>query len=128
MAPCLGYGYVQPSAASEIECSPQRSLTIPGPESPTRVAGREGIKSYFSAYLQSFPDLRVTLKELLSKGDRVLAYVGVEGTHQGEFLGLKPTGRQTSTHWMMLFKLADGRITETWVASSPAKLAGATGD
>jgi predicted ester cyclase len=86
----------------------------PGPDSPTRVAGRDGIKAYFRAYLRSFPDLRLTLRELLAEDDKVVAYVRVDGTHQGEFLGLRPTGRRTSTNWMMLFRLADGRITEAW--------------
>jgi predicted ester cyclase len=38
----------------------------------------------------------------------------VTGTHQGEYLGLPPTGRSVTYNEIFIFRFEDGRIAETW--------------
>jgi predicted ester cyclase len=45
-------------------------------------------------YVAAIPDLRVTIDEMVAEGDRVAARWTAEGTHQGELLGVPPTGKR----------------------------------
>jgi predicted ester cyclase len=56
--------------------------------------GLEYLKQLARNLITAFPDVRLTVEELVAEGDRLAARVSVEGTHQGEFLGIKPTGRK----------------------------------
>ncbi len=94
--------------------SPDFQDQTPGLESPTQVPGAAGIKRYFENYLRSFPDLQLTLRDLIAEADKVMAHVDVSGTQEGEFLGIPATHRHGTTQWVMIFRLENGLIVETW--------------
>jgi steroid delta-isomerase-like uncharacterized protein len=60
---------------------------------PGLPAGREGPKQLFTMFRAGFPDMRWTAEDVLPSGDKVVARVRVTGTHQGEFMGMPPTGK-----------------------------------
>jgi steroid delta-isomerase-like uncharacterized protein len=78
------------------------------------VHGVEGFREFVSTYRNAFPDLRLEVKDQIAEGDRVVTRWLSPGTHQGELMGIAPTGRQTMTPGIVIDRLADGKIRETW--------------
>ncbi len=81
---------------------------------PVPATGTQAIKEVFAQLHRAFPDLHVTVEDLIEEGDRVVGRNSVRGTHQGEYMGLSPTGNQVSYNEIIIFRFADGRIAETW--------------
>jgi steroid delta-isomerase-like uncharacterized protein len=78
------------------------------------VVGLAAFKQLAAAYFAAFPDLHETTEDVLAEGDRVARRVRWTGTHQGELMGIPPTGKQVSVSGMRLFRIADGKIAEEW--------------
>jgi predicted ester cyclase len=55
--------------------------------------GPEAMKEHVSAWLRSFPDLRFNVEQMIAEGDRVVSQLLMEGTHQGAWMGIPPTGK-----------------------------------
>ena len=83
--------------------------------SPFEATGTQALKEGVVARLyRAFPDLHITLEDLIEEGDKVVEKDLVTGTHQGEFNGLPPTGRSVSYHEIFIMRFANGRIAEIW--------------
>lgn len=95
----LGAGY--------IEHSP-----IPG-QGP----GIEGFKQMVQMFRGAFPDLRVTLEDLIAEGDRVVGRMTTSGTHKGQFMGLAPTGKRFTVSEIHILRIANGKVLEHWGVS-----------
>jgi predicted ester cyclase len=50
----------------------------------------------------------------MAEGDKVATRKTLQGTHQGEFMGIPPTGQQVSMGLIDIVRLADGRVVEHW--------------
>lgn len=81
---------------------------------PTDATGRQKLKEIFATLHRAYPDLRVELDDLIAEGDRVVACNTVTGTHRGEYMGIPPTGKSVTYNEIFVFRVADGRIAETW--------------
>jgi len=81
---------------------------------PIEATGAEALKEVFARLHRAFPDLHVTVEDLIAEGDKVVARNSVSGTHQGEYMGLPPTGRTVTYNEIFIVRFADGRIAETW--------------
>lgn len=62
-----------------------------------------------------FPDRRIAIEEVVAEGNLVALRLAMQGTHQGEFLGVAPTGRLLSWTGIAIFRVDNGRIAETWI-------------
>src|SRR5262245_65512857 len=76
------------------------------------VIGRDGLKQSMSRHLMGFPDLHVTVDEIVAEENKVGIWYTVEGTHRGEFEGIPPTYKQVKWSGFDLMTLEDGRIAE----------------
>jgi steroid delta-isomerase-like uncharacterized protein len=74
----------------------------------------EQAKQFFGMVLQAFPDLHAEVHDVIAEGDLVAARVTYTGTHQGEFVGIPATGKQTTTNGVDFFRMQDGRQAEHW--------------
>lgn len=83
-------------------------------EIPGFPSTRAGVKAFFAYWVQAFPDLSCTINDVVAEGDRVVDYFTIEGTHQGEFLGIPATGRRVKYNGMHIFSYKDGKITGHW--------------
>jgi steroid delta-isomerase-like uncharacterized protein len=81
---------------------------------PIEGTGPEKLKQVFGRLLQAYPDLHITVEDLIAEGDKVVSRNSVTGTHQGEHLGLPPTGKSVTYNEIFIARFADGRIAETW--------------
>ena len=82
------------------------------PASPWVRPGPDGMKEKVRAYRTAFPDLAFAMEKVLSVDDHVVTHWSCRGTHEGELLGLKPTGRTIEIEGISIFRLEDGRIAE----------------
>lgn len=76
--------------------------------------GREPVKKMAAALLKAFPDLAVTIEDMIAEGDRVVARITMVGTHQGRFQGVEPTGRRIEFRAIDIWRVEDGRLKEHW--------------
>ena len=74
--------------------------------------GVEGVKRFFSMFRDAFPDVEVEIDEIVVEGDRVAVATTFTGTHQGELMGVGPTGRRVSVTGIDIVRVADGKIVE----------------
>ena len=70
----------------------------------------EGVKAVCTA----FPDYHWELQELVVEQDTIAARLIGRGTHTGPFSGIAPTGRKVSTHELVMYRIADGKIVHCW--------------
>jgi steroid delta-isomerase-like uncharacterized protein len=77
--------------------------------------GIEELKDYVSVYRTAFPDIEGTVEEIVAEADKVVVRWKSHGTHQGEFMGVAPTGRHVTFSGMRLFRIAENKIAESWV-------------
>jgi steroid delta-isomerase-like uncharacterized protein len=81
---------------------------------PLRVTGAQALKEVFATLHRAFPDLHITVEDVIAEGDKVVGRNTVTGTHRGEYMGLSPTGKSISYNEIFILRFADGRIAETW--------------
>ena len=66
-------------------------------------------------YLKSaFPDVRMTVRDVIVDGDRAAWRWTFSGTHQGEFAGIPATGRPIEYDGVSIERIRDGKIVERW--------------
>ena len=61
----------------------------------------------------AFPDLEWTIEEQVAEGDKVACSIVWRGTHQGEFLGIPPTGKRVTVPLMAVDYFVAGQFKET---------------
>jgi steroid delta-isomerase-like uncharacterized protein len=81
---------------------------------PLEATGRQLLKQVWAALLQAYPDLHVAVEDLIAEGDKVVCRNVVTGTHQGEYMGIPPTGKPVTYNEIFIFRFEAGRIAETW--------------
>jgi steroid delta-isomerase-like uncharacterized protein len=77
-------------------------------------ADREGIKSLTAMFRVAFPDSYFTVEDMVAEGDKVVTRKTFHGTHEGEFMGIPPSGRRVSMGLIDIVRVSDGRVTEHW--------------
>lgn len=81
---------------------------------PVEATGAQALKEVFARLIRAFPDLHIAVQDVIAEGDKVVCGNTVTGTHQGEYMGLPPTGRSITYNEIFIFRFAGGRIAETW--------------
>ena len=75
----------------------------------------EGFGEFFRLYRAAFPDLRMDPEDVLVSGDKAVARVRATGTHQGEFMGVPPTGKSIDVQLIDIIRFGDdGLAREHW--------------
>ncbi len=81
---------------------------------PLETTGAQALKEVFAGLHHAYPDLHVTIDDLIAEGDKVVSRNTVTGTHKGELMGLPPTGKSVTYNEIFILRFADGRIVESW--------------
>lgn len=84
-------------------------------DAPVPGRGPEGFKQLVGMFRTAFPDLRVVVEGTFADGELVGSRGAITGTHGGEFMGVPATGRPVSIKYIDLWRIQDGRFTDTWV-------------
>jgi steroid delta-isomerase-like uncharacterized protein len=75
--------------------------------------GLPGAKSDLQDIARGFEDARFDIDEMFGADDRVVVRWTVHGTHTGPFAGLQPTQKKIAVSGISLYRVRDGKITET---------------
>lgn len=82
---------------------------------PDQKPGIEGIKDMFKAFQTAFPDMHQDIIDMISSdGKKVSVLVKMTGTHQGDFMGMKPTGNKFDVLAADIMYVNSGKVTEHW--------------
>ncbi len=81
---------------------------------PGVAPGLDGIKAFYAAFWAAFPDVLLTLDDVLAEGNRVAARFSFTATHLGEFMGVKATGRRVTGTGITILEFKQGRCVERW--------------
>jgi steroid delta-isomerase-like uncharacterized protein len=75
---------------------------------------REGVKQVTAMFRQALPDSYFTVEDMIAEGDKVATHKTFHGTHEGEFMGMPPTGRRVSMELIDIVRISEGRVVEHW--------------
>ena len=81
---------------------------------PLEATGAELAKEVWTMLLRGYPDLHITIEDLIEEGDKIVFRNTVTGTHGGEHMGIPPTGKSVTYNEIFIARFANGRIVETW--------------
>ncbi len=76
--------------------------------------GRQAMRDVVQAWLKAFPDLAVTTLSTLTEVDKVMIQWKAQGTHQGAFKGIQPTGKPVHYEGVTIYRIQDQQIIEYW--------------
>ena len=76
--------------------------------------GVEGFKQLVTMYRNAFPDVRVTIDDVITEGDKVVIRWTGRGTHKGNLMSVAPTGKQVTVTGIGIDRFANGKIVEHW--------------
>jgi predicted ester cyclase len=82
----------------------------------------EGVKRGCFSYFQAFPDLHISIDELIAEDGKVFCRSTMTGTHDGEYKGIPPTGRHIAVECAEVFTVADGKFVGYWCLTNVAGL------
>ena len=66
-------------------------------------------------YRTAFPDLRLTIKDIIADDETVVARWSCRGTHTGDLNGIAPTRMQVNISGVSIARFANGKMVEGWV-------------
>jgi len=89
---------------------------------PGGVRGIEAVVAHSRSAREIFPDMQVTLKQIVAEGDRVAVHAQWRGTLSAPFMGVPATGRVIAFEGMVFWRIADGRIAERWAVLDTAAI------
>ncbi|MGE0132548.1 MAG: ester cyclase [Blastocatellales bacterium] len=77
--------------------------------------GVDGARAVCARFRTGFPNLSLTVADLLADGDKAIVRWSASGTHQGELMGIAPTGKKFDVTGITIFRFADSKVAEEWV-------------
>lgn len=82
---------------------------------PGQPTGKEGVRFFVNAMREAFPDITLkTTEPTMADGDLEAARTILTGTHQGELMGVAPTGKTVEFESIDIIRLENGRVAEHW--------------
>ncbi len=99
-----------PGMAGEIVAADYYNHDAPDPN-----IGSEGVKASVAMFKKAFPDAQFKMAFQLAEGDKVASRYTWSGTHQGEYYGIPATGKRVNWTATVTFRIADGKIRESWL-------------
>jgi predicted ester cyclase len=74
----------------------------------------DGVKGSIAFLRAAFPDLRLSLEEIVASGDKTWARITARGSHQGPFMGVPPTGKPFAITVLDVCRFENGKVVEHW--------------
>ena len=78
------------------------------------VNGHESFRQFTRMYRTAFPDIHLTLEDVIAERDKVVWRYTARGTHQGELMGIPPTGKSVTLTGIVISRFARGKWVEDW--------------
>lgn len=105
-----GFNQKDPGAFEAFFSTSLRDHALP----PGVPGGFEGRRMFYSAMLAAFPDMEVRLEDVFAEGDKLVTRWSARGTHQGDMMGIPPTGKQISISGIAIDRFENDQSVEHW--------------
>ena len=92
------------------------------------IEGSDNLVALLRGFIGALPDLNAQEQDIVADGDTVAVRFVVEATHEGELLGIAPTGRRVRWDAVDLYRVRDGKISEEWAADDLTAILDAVGE
>ena len=69
-----------------------------------------GMRRHIQEWIDAFPDIQLTVADMIAEDDKVVLLWTMKGTHQGEYRGKGPTGNKINVNAVAIFRLEDGKL------------------
>ena len=76
--------------------------------------GLENFKGYAQAVFSAFPDIKLTIDDSISEGDKIVKRWTARCTHKGEFMGIPATGSSMVVTGTTTYRVSNGKFAESW--------------
>lgn len=83
-------------------------------EAAADLRGPAAFMPFYQVFRTAFPDIHITLDDLIAEDDKVVARCTVRATHQGDSLGVPATGKSVVFSGVAIARMRDGKIVESW--------------
>ena len=84
---------------------------------PDQGPGPQGFVKLFASYRQAFPDLNISVDQLVADEENVSIAYTISGTHKGRFLGIPPSGKAIRARGVQIARFEEGKMVERWGSS-----------
>jgi steroid delta-isomerase-like uncharacterized protein len=84
------------------------------PQADSVLVGPEEFKTIHRNFCEAFPDLLVTVEDVIAEGDKAAVRFTATMTHLGDSLGIKATQKEVELHGCTMVIIKDGMISEGW--------------
>src|SRR5215204_6030446 len=74
----------------------------------------EAAKQEAASFRQGFPDVISTIEDLIAEGDKVVARWRSRATHQGDYMGIAPSGKEVEFTGISVYRIEGNKIAESW--------------
>jgi predicted ester cyclase len=74
----------------------------------------EAAKQQAADFRRGFPDVVSTIEDLIAEGDKVAAHWRSRATHQGDYMGIAPSGKEVEFTGISFYRIEGGKIAESW--------------
>ena len=79
------------------------------------IRGYEEARQFVSTFFDAFPDINITVEDVIAEGDQAVTRYTIRGTHRGETEEFgPPTGRQMELEGITIHRIEGGKIVEEW--------------
>jgi len=86
------------------------------PTLPEEIRGPEGVKGFVQLYRSAYSDTDITVEDQIAEGDNVVSRWTGRGTHQGELLGVAPSGNRVEVPGITIDRFSGGNFVESWTS------------
>src|SRR5215217_1881251 len=85
------------------------------PDGSTLERGPEDVKRFQGEFFSAFSDFHISIEEQIAEGGKGVSRYTLRGTHQGDFRGMAPTGKESELKGVTIFRFSqEGKVVETW--------------
>jgi len=85
------------------------------PSTPDFGRGPDSEKKRAALYRTAFPDLHLTIEDVIAEGETVMTRWSCRGTHKGDLNGIAPTGKHITITGLTVTRVSNGKIVEGYV-------------
>ena len=74
------------------------------------------LRKHIGLFEAAFPRYEISADDLIAEGDKVVLRATVHGTHRGDLMGVAPTGKSVTLPFIIIYRIAEGKIADHWLA------------
>jgi predicted ester cyclase len=76
---------------------------------------RDGAKQWAALQFKAFPNGKRRIESQIAEDDKVVTRISADLPHEGDFLGIQPTGRTIHLTIILIHRIDNGKIVEEWM-------------